>query len=404
MNFKNQFPYFQNNPKEIYLDAAATSLKPKCVLDAEYEYNVKIGANTHNNLFDNAYLANKIVDDVRVATANFIGAKNSQEIVFTSGATHALNQIAVGLKKILEDDDEIVLTKLEHSSNLLPWIIIAKEKKIKIKYLILKSDGSIDIDSIHKIITKKTKIVSFANVCNTMGAENDVQAIVEKIKQINSKAIIVIDAAQAISHSLTDVSAWKIDCLVFSAHKMFGPFGLGVLWAKETILEMMEPIFYGGGNNSAIELDNYRLAKIPFKFEAGTLNLSAIFAFKAALEFIQKISMQKIIEHLTNLKIYLREQVQKLDSKKFEFYNLTSQQPLFLFNVKGVNPQDFGAFLNKRFNISVRVGKHCARLSKYVIKTESSVRVSFSIYNTKNDIDTLIEALQHADDWIDSVL
>ncbi|ARU91275.1 cysteine desulfurase [Spiroplasma clarkii] len=404
MDYKKLFPYFTANPNEVYFDSAATVLKPKSVLDAEYNYNVKIAANTHNNLFDNAYLANEMVSTTRKLTAKLIGATRADEIIFTSGTTHSLNQIAFGLKKIFQPGDEIVLTKLEHSSNLLPWMVLAKELNLKLNYFDLEADGSIDLKNIKNFINAKTKLVAFANITNTMGALNLVEKITTTIKTINPQTLVVVDAAQAIIHTKTDVSAWNIDCLAFSAHKMFGPFGLGVMWAKKAVLEIMEPIFYGGGNNSAIEFDKFNLAKIPEKFEAGTLNLSAICGFQAALAFIDEINLQTLIEHGHSLKAYLRQAVKKLDQSKFEFYNLKTDEPIFLFNVKGVNAQDFGAFLNKNYHISVRVGKHCARLGKYVFKAESTIRVSFGIFNTTEDIDKLIEAMQNSDNWLDAIL
>lgn len=404
MDLKKYFPYLTTNSQEVYFDSAATALKPKAVLDAEYDYNVKIAANTHNNLFDNAHFANVMLSETRELTRKFIGASKSEEIIFTSGTTHALNQLAFGLKKILTKTDEVVLTKLEHSSNLLPWMVLAQEIGFTIKYLELDGTGAIDVLKIKNTITSNTKIVSFASVSNTLAAWNDVKIVTKTIKNLNPQALVIVDAAQSVAHDHTDVTAWDVDAIAFSAHKMFGPFGLGVLWAKTELLKIMEPIFYGGGNNSAIEFDKFSLAKIPEKFEAGTLNLSAIYGFKASIEFINTIGMQVIIDHGRDLKKYLRTNLKQLDQNQFEFYNLESDQPIFLFNVKGVHAQDFGAFLNKNYHISVRVGKHCARLAKHVHDSESTVRASFSIFNTTKDLDVLIEALKHADEWIDAIL
>ncbi|AHI53148.1 aminotransferase class V-fold PLP-dependent enzyme [Spiroplasma culicicola] len=404
MSYKENFPYFKYNKEEIYLDTAATSLKPKSVLDAEYEYNVKIAANTHNTLFNNAYKANQILEETRKLTGFFIGVENKEEIIFTSGATHSINQIVFGMQKTLSQGDEIVLNELEHSSNLLPWMVLAEKLGLAIKYFKLKDEGTIDINHIKDVINEKTKFVSFASVSNTYGGWNDVKTIVKNIRQINKNVKVVVDSAQSIAHIKTDVIDWDIDFLAFSAHKMYGPFGLGILWAKKDWLEIMDPIFYGGGNNSKILKNEYSLAKIPYKFEAGTLNLSAIAGFKEALNFINKISIEKINTYESMLKKYFVKLTKTLDPNKIKFYNLESNQPIVLFNVNKVNAQDFGIFLNKKYNISVRVGKHCARLAKDFSAVDSTIRASFGIYTTKKDLKYFIEALNDSDAWIDELI
>ncbi|QGS52190.1 aminotransferase class V-fold PLP-dependent enzyme [Spiroplasma tabanidicola] len=404
MSYKKHFPYFYFNKDDIYFDSAATALKPKQVLDAEYEYNVKIAANTHNNLFKNAYIANEMLIETRKKVANFIGTSNYEQIIFTSGTTHSLNQVAFGLKKVLKKDDEILLTILEHSSNLLPWKILEEQIGIKINFLDLNSDGTIDVDNIKNKINKNTKIVSFANVSNTMGSLNDVKKITSIIKSINENIIVIVDGAQSVSHIKSNVNDWNIDFFCFSAHKMFGPFGLGVLWGKKQLLESLDPIMYGGGNNSSIEYEKYILAKVPYKFEAGTLNLSAIAGLKAAIDFIEEHNIENINNYLRDLKKYFIANINKIELEKFEFYNINNHEPIILFNLKNVNAQDFGSFLNKKYNILVRTGKHCARLAKHLIDSESTIRISLSIYNNKEDIDKLIIALQDADSWIDELL
>lgn len=404
MDYKSYFPYFKYNPDEIYFESAATSLKLEQVIKAEAEYNEKIAANTHNDLFDNAYKANVILDTTRKMTAKFIGAKNHNEVIFTSGATHSLNQICFGLKTYLKKDDEVVLTILEHSSNLLPWKVLEEEIGIKIKYLDLNDNGSIDPNKIDNTINKKTKIVSFASVSNTVGASNDVQSIANAIKNINNDIIIVVDIAQSVLHTRTNVEEWNVDFVAFSSHKMFGPFGLGILWGKKEKLDILKPLIYGGGNNVNITLTEYKLAQIPQKFEAGTLNLSAVYGFLEALKFIDKISIEKIQEYEEGLKRYLVDELSKIDVSKFEFYNLKNPQPIVLFNMIGVSSQDFGAFLNKKYKISVRVGKHCARLSHLKTGALTTIRASFSIYNTRNDIDIFIKALLDCENWVNELI
>ncbi|WP_338984677.1 cysteine desulfurase [Spiroplasma endosymbiont of Diplazon laetatorius] len=404
MNFKDKFSYFKNNAKEIYFDSAATSIKFDRVIEAQGEYDLKIAANSHNNLFDNAYKANQILSETRVKIANFIGAKDKDEVIFTSGTTHSLNQLAFGMRNYLNKGDEILVTKMEHSSNLLPWMVLAEEENLKIDYLELDENFLIDISKISEKVNDKTKVVSFAMNSNTTAGLNSVKEIVSKIRSINEKVIVILDLAQSIAHNKIDVTDLDVDCVAFSTHKLYGPFGLGVLWARKEILKWLKPIFYGGGNNTNISVDNYKLAPIPEKFEAGTLNLSAIYAFSICLDMINDLKLDNLIAYEEELKKYFRSKLNEIDQDKFEFYNLENNQPMVLFNLKNVNSQDFGAFLNKKYNISVRVGKHCARLATDVFKISSTIRASFSIYNTKEDIDVFIEALKDCDNWINEII
>ncbi|AGR41492.1 aminotransferase class V-fold PLP-dependent enzyme [Spiroplasma taiwanense] len=404
MNYKEKFSYFRNNAEEIYFDSAATSIKFDEVIKAQSDYDLKIAANTHNSLFDNAYKANTLLKELRTKIADFIGIQNYKEIIFTSGATYSLNQLVFGLKEIFKEGDEILLTELEHSSNLLPWMVLAEENKLKINYFKLSENFSIDISKINECVTKKTKIVSFAMNSNTIGIQNDVINIVEEIKKINANTIIILDLAQSIAHNIINLKELNVDAVAFSAHKMYGPFGLGILWAKQELLKLMKPILYGGGNNSSIFKNSYKLAPIPEKFEAGTLNLSAIYAYNKCIDVINELGMKNLIEYEKNLKMYFKSKINEININKFEFYNLENDQPILLFNLIGVNAQDFGSFLNKKYKISVRVGKHCARLTSNLLNVESTIRVSFSIYNTKQDIDTFIEALKDCDDWINEII
>ncbi|QHX36885.1 aminotransferase class V-fold PLP-dependent enzyme [Spiroplasma sp. BIUS-1] len=404
MNFKDNFSYFKNNSKEIYFDSAATSIKFDKVVKAQSEYDLKIGANTHNNLFDNAYKANQMLLETRQKIADFIGVKDSSEIIFTSGTTHSLNQLAFGMKSYLKKEDEILVTKMEHSSNLLPWMVLSEEYDLKLDYLDLDENFLIDLNKIEQKVNQKTKVVSFAMNSNTTAGLNDVENIVKKIKEINKEVIVILDLAQSIAHNKIDVEKLNVDCIAFSTHKLYGPFGLGVLWAKKDILKWLKPIFYGGGNNTNISVENYKLAPIPEKFEAGTLNLSAIYAFNVCLDLIEEFKLENLISYEKELKVYFREKLKQVDTSKFDFYNLENDQPIVLFNLKNVNSQDFGAFLNKKYNISVRVGKHCARLANDLFKISSTIRASFSIYNTKEDIDVFIEALKDCDNWINEII
>ncbi|ALX70484.1 cysteine desulfurase [Spiroplasma turonicum] len=404
MNYKNYFSYFKNNSNEIYFDSAATSIKFDEVIKAHSDYDLLYAANSHNDLFKNAFFSNQMLLETRKKVATFINAKNENEVVFTSGTTHSLNQLAFGISNLIDNNSKILLTKLEHASNLLPWIVVAEQKNACIEFLDLDSEYKIDIDKIKNKLDSSVKVVSFAMNSNTIGISNDVELITKLIKSYNKNIIVIVDLAQSIIHNKIDVSKWNVDGVAFSTHKMFGPFGLGVLWAKENLLNELKPIFYGGGNNIDISNNSYKLAKPPHKFESGTLNLSAIYAFNKCLDVINEIGINKIIEYPKSLKQYFRANIDDSIIKKFNFYNLDNDQPILLFNLLNVNAQDFGAFLNKKYNISVRVGKHCARLTSDLLNAHSTIRLSFSIYNTYEDIDKLIIALKDSDSWVNEII
>ncbi|WP_026389121.1 aminotransferase class V-fold PLP-dependent enzyme [[Acholeplasma] multilocale] len=403
---RDHFPVLKNNKGLIYFDNGATTLKPSSVIDAEVKYLEFNGANPHTNDYDNAYLSNEIISNTRTKIANLIGAKNNREIIFTSGTTFSLNQAAFGLKSLIEKDDEIFVTNLEHSSNLLPWINVANQQKAVVKNLILTDDNTIDIDQIKNQITPKTKVVAFAHVSNTIGAENDVESIVKEIRKVNEKVIIVVDAAQSVAHTKIDVTSWDIDLLAFSAHKMYGPFGLGVLWGKAELLNQMEPIIFGGGMSAKIEenLVDYTLSPIPDKFEGGTPNISSIAAFEKAVDFLLEIGVENIKNHEKNLKKYAIQQIEKFNlNETIDFYNLDNDSPILMLNVKGINPQDIATFLDSKYKIATRSGSHCARRVVDSVGVKVSLRISFAIYNTKEEIDILIEALSKSENFLDAI-
>ncbi|AVP49777.1 aminotransferase class V-fold PLP-dependent enzyme [Williamsoniiplasma luminosum] len=401
---KKNFPVLRNNPRLIYLDSASTTLKPDLVIAAEVEFLTKNGANPHTDAFENALLASEMIESTRKTIANFIGVENVQEIVFTTGATMSINQIAHGLKHLIQPGDEILVTDLEHAANLLPWIVLAKETEAIIKTLSLDPQTmGIDLLNLKRSITHKTKIVTFAHATNTIGYLNDVGLISQEIKQINPNVIICVDAAQSIGHTEVKIDQWAIDFLVFSAHKIYGPFGIGVLWGKMEWLKQMPPLIYGGGMSSYIAEDysEYQLTAVPHKFEAGTPNLSAIQGFQKAIQWVSEIGMNKIQTYEQELKAYAVDQINKLNlTEKITFYNLNNHAPILTFNVNGWNAQDVANYLDVKHNIAVRTGEHCARLTGKMF-AKNSLRASFGIYTTKSDIDLLLNALTKEDEFLD---
>jgi len=405
--WKKHFPFLTKHPKIIYFDTGATALKPKSVIAAQAEYDEIIAANPHSTDYHQAVLANDVLTETRKKVQNFIKAKKSQEIVFTSGTTQSLNIVVNGLKPFLKPNDEVWLTSIEHSSNLLPWIILAKELNLKLREVPLNEDFSIDVKTLVTKMSKKSSVLSFANISNTIGVSNDVAKIVKAVRKQNPEIIVVVDATQAIGHERIDVNKMDVDFLAFSAHKMYGPFGVGVLYGKEQWLEKIPPLTYGGGNNDYINFDNleYELGYVPGRFEAGTPNMSGIYAFGKAIDFLEKVTIEKIATHEKELKRYLRQQFNKYElNHGITAYNLDNNGPLFLFNVHGLNPQDVAAFLTNSYNIATRSGAHCVRTSEKQIGIQISIRVSLGLYNTFKDVDQLIKALQNLDQVYDHLI
>jgi len=402
-NFKEDFPYFRAHPNWVYFDSGATALKPQSVIDAESNYYVNVGANPHAFDYLSAVEANEVLDTVRVQTQAFIHARSKEEIVFTSGATFSLNLVANGLKNFLNPGDEIWISALEHSSNSLPWIVLANEKNLVIRELPLSTDFTIDVDKLSNEITAKAKVFAFASITNTIGAINDLAKISQAIRAKNPEAIIVVDATQSVAHEPIDVQKVDVDFLAFSAHKMYGPFGVGVLYGKSQWLAQIPPLTYGGGNNTVIDLKTltYELTPVPSRFEAGSPNIAGIAAFGATLDFLNQIGFSAIEAHEKDLKNYLVEQFEsKHLAQQVEAYNLEIPGPTFIFNVKGLNPQDVAAFLAEDYLIATRSGAHCAR-TIHDRHFKHSVRVTFGLYNTREDIDRLIEALSHLENVFD---
>ncbi|AVN60267.1 aminotransferase [Mesoplasma entomophilum] len=403
-DLKKCFPFYDKQSNLIYFDSSATSLKIKKVIDAEIQFLTENGTNPHAVDYKKGYEALELIDRARQLTKEFINAKKPEEIIFTSGTTHSINLLANGLKKIIKKGDEIIVTELEHSANLLPWIVLAKSNGAKVKKVDLNDDFSIDVKGLKKILTNKTKIVSFASISNTIGAKNDIKLITKVIKDFNKDIIVHVDAAQSIGHIRTDVTDLNIDFMSWSAHKMYGPFGLGCLYGKYDLLNQLEPLFYGGGMSLKIESDliNYSLATLPEKLEGGTPNISAIAGFIESIKFVNLIGLENIEKYELELKKYFVDKVKENNLEKhIIFYNLDIKTPIILFNVKGVNPQDITNFLDDKYNILVRGGANCARRIEGVINTKIAIRASFGINNNKAEIDKFIEALKNTNSFLD---
>ena len=396
---REDFPILNNNL--IYFDNSATTLKPKCVIEAMNDYYYNYGANIHRGDYKISLKASNEYEEVRNKVAKFIGANNATEIVFTSGATDSLNKIVFGfMKNYLKDGDEVLLTKSEHASNVIPWIELAKIKNIKIKYIPLNKNHELTIESLEKTITKNTKVIAIAAITNVVGDVRNIKEISEVAH--NNNIILVVDGAQSVPHMKTNVALDNIDFLVFSAHKMLGPTGLGVLYGKKKYLEQMKPLEFGGGMNQYFEVTGeVEYKSIPTRLEAGTPPIAEVIGLGKAIDYLEKIGMDKIYNYEKELKKYLVSKLEKID--KIVLYNKSTESGVLAFNIEGIFSQDTAIYLDE-YNICVRAGNHCAKILKDEINIKNTCRLSLYFYNTKEEIDKLVEVLNKSDDLFKVIL
>lgn len=389
---REDFPMLNKN-EVIYFDNGATTLKPQPVIDAVVDYYTNYTANAHRGDYKNSLKVDDNYEGVRKKVKKFINAKETSEIAFTSGTTDSMNLIAFGyFKNILQKDDEVLITESEHASNILPWFILAKEIGIKVKYIPLSKKNEVIIENVEKAITPKTKVISLAQITNVIG---DIRPIQEISSLAHKKNIyVVVDAAQSIAHTKVDVQKLDIDFLAFSAHKIYGPTGVGVIYGKFNLLDKLIPRNYGGGMNATFTTDGYlELREIPVRLEAGTPNIAGVIGLGAAIDYVNNIGIDNIKEYEHMLKRYLVSKLKQLDF--IEIYNEFNSGSIVAFNIKNVFSQDTAVYLDK-YNICVRAGNHCAKILNNVFNVNNTCRISLSFYNTKEEIDKLIEVLKNS--------
>lgn len=396
---REDFPAIDENL--IYFDNSATSLKPKCVIDKMVEYYSKYTSNIHRGDYNNAIRTNKEYDETRDVVKNFIHAKNSDEIVFTSGTTDSMNTIVFGyFKNILNKDDEVLITKSEHASNVLPWFVLEKMGKCTVKYIPLNENHEVTLDNVKSSITKNTKVISIAHVSNVIGDVRDIEGIGGVAKENN--LYFVVDAAQSVSHINIDVVKSNVSFLAFSGHKMCGPTGVGVLYGKSEYLKDLIPLKYGGGMNESFESDKcYVLKSYPTNLEAGTPPIAEVIGLKEAINYITSIGVDNIHKHELELKKYLVSKIENMDN--IIIYNKNSKSGIVTFNIKDVFAQDTSIYLNT-YGIAIRAGNHCAKILKDEIDIKNTCRISFYIYNTFEEVDKLVDALKNSDKLYDVVI
>ena len=386
----------QNKPL-IYLDNAATSLRPQCVIDSIVDYYSNYSCNSHRGDYDLAHKVDQEIEQTRNVIAKFINCMPN-EVVFTSGTSMGMNIIANGLIKSIYEGDEILLSEAEHASNVLPWFHVAEVTGAIIKYIPLNDDGLLTVESLKNTITKRTKVVSLAHITNVLGYELDVKELAKVCHDFG--ALFVCDGAQSVPHIKIDVKDLDVDFLVFSGHKMCGPTGIGVLYGKFKLLDELDPYMSGGGMNTTFDMcGDVGLQIPPLKFEAGTQHISGIIGLKKAIEYLSDIGMENIEMYEKELKKYAISKLKELDN--VVLYNEKSECGIITFNIKGVFAQDAGSYFNSK-GIALRTGLHCAKILLDFLKTDSTVRASFYFYNTKEEIDAFVEACKHGGDFLDA--
>ena len=396
---RNDFDMLNNDI--IYFDNGATTLKPKCVVDEVIDYYTKYTANAHRGDYDISAIVDRKYEEVRDKVKDFIKASRRDEIIYTKGTTESINTIVFGyMAKKLNSGDEVLITKSEHASNVLPWLELAKQKGIVVKFIPLDNNHEITIDNLNSVITSRTKVISIAHITNVIG---DVRPIEEIGKICKERDILfVVDAAQSIGHMAIDVNKYNISFLAFSAHKMLGPTGIGVLYGKYDLLNKMIPLEYGGGMNSYFESSGELEYKpLPERLEAGTQNIAGVLGMGAAIDYLQNVGLENIHKYELELKEYAVKKLKNIPNIKV--YNANSGSGIVIFNIDKIFSQDTAVFLN-HFGICVRAGNHCAKIVKDEINVTNTCRASFYLYNTKEEIDKLADALNNQDRIFEIIL
>jgi len=391
---KKDFPIFNNRPDLVYLDNSATTQMPKVVMDAVNEYNSNYRANIHSESYKLSGEASGKYEEARAIVANFLNAA-PEEIIFTSGATHGLNTLAHSLGKNLKKGDNVVLTQMEHHSNLVPWQQASLDYGFQLRFIEINNDCELDMESAKKVIDENTKVISFVHISNALGTINPAKEIVEIAR--NAGAISIIDAAQSAPHLKIDVVDLDCDFLVFSGHKIGGPTGIGVLFGKKERLENLTPFIFGGGMINSVSYNDASWNKSPDKFEAGTVNIAGAIGLARALEYIQKIGMDTIKEHEKKLSEYTLSQFENIKGLKLVgTKNIKNRSGVLSFVLGGIHPHDVASILDRDYNIAVRAGHHCTMPLMKLLGINGTVRASFWIYNDKDDVDKLINGIKQA--------
>ncbi|EKI4464480.1 cysteine desulfurase [Staphylococcus pseudintermedius] len=386
-----------NGKRLAYLDSTATSQKPKQVIDALSDYYERYNSNVHRGVHTLGSLATDGYEGARETVRRFIHAKYFEEIIFTRGTTAAINMITHSYGDAnVGEGDEIVVTQMEHHANLVPWQQLAKRQGATLKFIPMAEDGTITLEAVRETVSERTKIVAIAHVSNVLGTINDIKAIAEIAHEHG--AIISVDGAQSVPHMKVDVQDLNVDFYSFSGHKMLGPTGIGVLYGKREHLNQMEPTEFGGDMIDFVDLYDSTWTDLPTKFEAGTPLIAQAIGLQAAIEYIESIGFDAIHEHEQALTTYAYEQMSQIEGIDIYGPSKDKRAGIITFNLKDVHPHDVATALDTE-GVAVRAGHHCAQPLMKWLNVSSTARASFYIYNTKEDIDQLVEGLKQTKEF-----
>ena len=392
---RDDFPILKsriNNHQLVYFDNAATTQKPQSVIDGISNYYKSYNANIHRGIHSLAEKATEEFEETRSLVKEFINASSENEIIFTRGTTEGINLISSSLSKFyFNEGDEIIISEMEHHSNIVPWQMIADENKLNLKVINVSENGEIDMDHFNSLISEKTKLVSIVYISNTLGTINPVKKIIEKCKENN--ILSVVDGAQSSAHKKIDVTDLNCDFYVFSAHKMYGPTGVGVVYGKEEILEKMPPYMGGGEMIKDVSFSNTSYNNLPYKFEAGTPNIGDVIGFKEAIIYIKNIGIDNIETYEISLKKYTEDALKKIDGIKV-VGTAKDKVGIFSFTTEKVHYYDLGLLLDAK-GIALRTGHHCTQplMDKYSL--DGTARLSLAIYNSTEEVDYFVESLSN---------
>ncbi|MCJ7801082.1 MAG: cysteine desulfurase [Candidatus Marinimicrobia bacterium] len=388
---RSDFPIFADKSL-VYLDSAATTQKPQQVINSISDFYSTSYANVHRGIYDLSIKATEAYHSARLKVANFINTSDWRSIVFTSGTTESINLVAYSwARKNLKNGDEILITEMEHHSNIVPWQLVAEETGVKLKYIPINTDGTLDQSNIDELITNKTKLVSVIHQSNVFGTINPIKEIINHAKKVN--AITFIDAAQSIPHSPIDVQDLDCDFLAFSGHKMLGPTGIGVLYGKTELLDSMTPFMGGGDMINSVTMTESTWNDIPYKFEAGTPKIAQAIGLGAAIDYINEIGLTNIQDYVKHLLNIALEKLRTIDGLTIYGHQVGESSSVVSFNLEGVHPHDLSQFLDQD-GIAVRAGHHCAQPIMDKLGVSSTIRASFYLYNTEEEIDKLCASLK----------
>ena len=387
---RKDFPFFSNSDT-VYFDNGATALKPKTVIDEiVYHYNYE-SVNVNRGVYKLSQIATEKFDETRIAVKDFINAKYKEEIIFTKGTTDSINMLALSYGELLNEGDEVIITQMEHHANFVPWQMLRDKKGIVLKMIPIDENGELIYDEFLKLLTPKARLLSITWVSNLLGTVNNIEQIVKDAH--NAGLVVSVDGAQAVPHLSIDVQKLDIDFLSFSAHKMYGPTGVGVLYGKKELLEKMPPVFGGGDMIDVVTLEKTTYNSLPHKFEAGTPNVADVIAFKRAIEYLNNIGINNIANYEQELLDYAMQRLNKFDDLKV-IGTSKHKSATISFTIKDIHPQDIGMLLDEK-NIAVRTGHHCAQPALAKFNLKATARASFAFYNTKEEIDKFIDGINY---------